>query len=301
MGNNDFIVTAYDYANSLLDNGIDPKITIKTNIDIESDHITKAINPISRVSRFWSNTSDKEIPIFFVSVDENGKEYLREQLGNLGFLDAMPEEDKWNSNIDTTIFGSGGHSFLHNQAILVYWQVAGSKNRFDDTGTLKTAPHLFTHAIQSIAFEGTSQILTDLPGWFIEGQADFIGLFSISNSLSEYLYHRRNFFSVAYVPGGPEVKLTLKQYTERDWYDSLYNSPQKFAGIKLVDEYYSGLMAYEFLLSEVGSDNILEIYNRFLNGEDFYALVEDYSGYSKHDFCIEVSKKLVDVSRGINA
>lgn len=296
-----FVMKAYSAAESILGLGDDPEIIVKTNVSPDHHHIKKSMLPISKASKFWSNASSLNPPVFFISVDENGRDFLYTQLEHLLFLDAMPGEDRWNASTNEAIFGSGGHSFIDGELVLLYWQVAGSKNKFDNTGTLKTAPHLFTHAMQSATFANSEQLLTDLPGWFIEGQADFVGIFSISESISEYLYHRSRFFSVAYVPGEHENKKKLKEYSVEDWYTSLYNSPEKFAGVKLIDEYYSGLMAYEFLLSNVGSENILNIYKEFSKGENFYDLIKTYSGYSKEEFCLLVAEELVKVSGGINA
>lgn len=289
---------AYRYAEAIADSGIKPNLTIRTNTDIDADHIQKSTQHISTVYKFWSGVVSETMPIFFISVDEHGKEFLRSQLSDLNFIDAMPSDKQWDESTDDTIFGSGGYSFVDGSMVLIYWQVAGSKNSFTGTGTLKTAPHLFTHSVQSAMFVNSSRIVTDLPGWFVEGQADFVGLLAISKSFEDYVLHRSNFFKVAYIPGiTGDNKKKIKSYTQDDWYNSLYNSPQKFAGIKLVDEYYSGLLAYEFLLSKIGNEPMLNLYQDFLDGESFYVALEKYSGYSKNVFCLEASKELANLSR----
>lgn len=288
---------AYLYAENIFDSGTESEIIIRSNADKDAYHVKKSTEHISKVSKFWSGLAPENPPIYFISVDENGKEFLRDQLNYLGFLDAMPSDKQWEENPTDAIFGSGGYSFLNNSMVLLYWQFSGSRNSFIDTGTIKTAPHLFTHSIQSALFLNSSRIMTDLPGWFVEGQADFIGLFAISESFDDYIHHRSNFFKKAYVPGQLENKKKIKNYTSDSWYLSLINSPEKFAGVKLVDEYYSGLLAYEFLLSKIGNDSILNLYKDFLDGEGFYSALEKYSGYSKEAFCSELSNELVNLSR----
>jgi hypothetical protein len=291
---------AYESMSHLFQANCDYSVKTSTNIvDDKNGHISKSIKALDGSVRFWSNYYNFDSPIEFVCVDENGKDFLFNELKRLNFLDAMPKGDRWGSHTKDTLFGSGGYSMIDDKIALLYWQVSGTKNDFSRTGEIKTPPHLFTHAVQSIVMSQAGYSVTDLPGWFVEGQSDFIGLMSISKNFEEYWNHRSLFFATAYVPGGDDVRRKLKKYSKEDWKMSLYNSPEKFAGIPLVDEYYSGLLAYEALFY-LSKGHEFEMNKKLLNGESFYKLVSQYSGLNKESFCEYSSKLLLELGATIN-
>jgi hypothetical protein len=293
---------AYELMRELFSTSAQYEVVTRSNIpSTRNSHVQKSLAALDGAVRFWSNHYSFESPIEFICVDESGKDFLFSELKRLNFLDAMPKDDKWNNDTKHTLFGSGGSSIVNGKTVLLYWQVSGTSNNFSGTGELKTPPHLFTHAAQSVIMSEAGYTITDLPGWFVEGQSDFIGLMSISETFEDYWKHRSNFFRTAYVPGGQSSREKMLRYSKEDWEKSLYDSPEKFAGIPLVDEYYSGLLAYEVLLYLAKRDNIKNINKVLLNGKDFYDMVLDHSGLDKRSFCKYSSELLAELAAEINA
>jgi hypothetical protein len=291
---------AYNSVQHLIQNDYQYSVDIRTNIDKDSYHITKSVDSLTTSMKIWSNYYKTEVPLVFISVDENGKEFLYDQLDSFNFLDAMPSDEKWDEHSKNGILGSGGTTVIGGKVNLLYWQILGSENPFTGTGNLKTGPHLFTHAIQSALYSEVSVSQTDLPAWFVEGQADFLGLISNSKSFEDYWNHRIDFFRTGFVPGGDITRKKLKSYSEKDWELCIYNSPEKFEGIPLVDEYYSGLMAYELLIYMLKEADIMDLYNEFPNTKDFYKIMEDMAHTSKLDFSKAVAPLLFDLGSRIN-
>lgn len=290
---------AYDSVQDLLKNKYSYGIEVRTNIDPDSYQIKQSVESLTNAMKVWSHFYKTEVPLVFVSVDENGRQFLYEQLESLNFLDAMPKDDKWNESVAHTIFGSGGATLVDGKLTLLYWQVLGSKNSFTGTGNLKTGPHLFTHAIQGALYANHEVSQTDLPAWFVEGQADFLGLISNSNSFEEYWKHRIDFFRTAFVPGGDESRLKLANYSIEDWEQSLLNSPEKFDGIPLIDEYYTGLLAYEYLIYILGAKDVMDLYEEFIHADSLYYLIEKYCNITKNELANTLAPMLYDLGKSI--
>jgi hypothetical protein len=149
-------------------------------------------------------------------------------------------------------------------------------------------------------FDNYKKTATDFPGWYVEGQADFAALMSISNTFDEYIEHRKNFFKYAFIPAG-ERRKEMKQLSEKEWSDSLRLSPQKFKGVPLVDEYYTGLLAYEEMMYKLTHKDMMEFYKRFVRGEHYDDLFVYFMRKDPNKFYSELGKDLVELAKTIHA
>lgn len=276
------------------------QIDLRVSENANTNTIDKSLENFNNIIKFWSNDYKYDTPIVIVSTDENGYEFLSDQLRSLNFADAIPSQEKWNTNYGRGVFGSGGYSVINGKKVLLYWQVIGSQVEFEHTGDLKTGPHLFTHSIQTVMFDNYKKTATDFPGWYVEGQADFAALMSISNTFDEYIEHRKNFFKYAFIPAG-ERRKEMKQLSEKEWSDSLRLSPQKFKGIPLVDEYYTGLLAYEEMMYKLTHKDMMEFYKRFVRGEHYDDLFVYFMRKDPNKFYSELGKDLVELAKTIHA
>jgi hypothetical protein len=265
---------------------------------INDDKCSDFINTLSGVVKFWSGDYKYESPIAVISCDENGYDWLYEQLKSFSFQAAMPSKEKWAYNYGKSIFGSGGFSEINGKTVLLYWQCIGSTVGNLNTGELKTPPHLFTHSVQTVITKGTGGILTDLPGWFIEGQADYAAIRSLSKTHEDYSRLRSDFFKYAYIPDG-DKRYIMSKWGVDDWTSSLVNSPSKFEGIPLVDEYYTGLLAYEKMMGKITHQEMMEFYNKVIHGEDFDELFKKYMGIDPYNFYKDVAGELSQLSKFI--
>lgn len=276
------------------------QIDLRVSENANTKTIDKSLENFNNIIKFWSNDYQYDTPIVIVSADENGYEFLSDQLKSLNFADAIPSQEKWNANYGRGVFGSGGYSVIDNKKVLLYWQVIGSQVEFEHTGDLKTGPHLFTHSIQTVMFDNYKKTATDFPGWYVEGQADFAALMSISNTFDEYIEHRKNFFKYAFIPAG-ERRKEMKAMSEKEWSDSLRLSPQKFKGIPLIDEYYTGLLAYEEMMYKLTHKDMMEFYKRFVRGEHYDDLFVYFMRKDPNKFYGELGKELVELAKTIHA
>lgn len=292
--------------------------TLEPNYEIELRHspgldlakTQKSIDNLKNIAKFWSKDYKYDCPIVVVSTDETGRDFLKEQLDLLLFSDAMPSQERFDLN-SKGIFGSGGYSIINGQTVLLYWQVVNSKVPFEHTGDFKMGPHLFTHAVQGVltgekfSVPEFKSLLTDLPGWYVEGQADFAALMSISNTFEEYLHHRSNYFKYAFVPVTPNDKhdttrVKLKNRSEEEWANSLKFSPLKFAGIPLFDEYYTGLLAYEEMMFHLDHEEMMVFVERFVKGEKFSDLFKYFIGMTTDNFYDKLGKELKELAKEIH-
>jgi hypothetical protein len=289
------------YDNGSFFESLDPTYSINV---IKQDGINELMcnnftNTLSGAIKFWSTDYKYESPIAIISCDENGYEWLYEQMKFFKFQNAMPSKEKWAYSYGKGIFGSGGFTEVDGKTVLLYWQCIGSSLDSFNTGELKTAPHLFTHSVQAVVATKSDGILTDLPGWFIEGQADYAAIRSLSKTYEDYKNLRSDFFKYAYIPDGDKRKI-MKYWGIDEWKSSLVNSPSKFEGIPLIDEYYTGLLAYERMMEKLTHSEMMEFYNKSIQGENFNDVFKIYMGMSPDKFYEDVAKSLVPLSRFIN-
>lgn len=263
--------------------------------DIASPYISKRIeDSLNKCFLFWNNYIKKDIDLIVLYSDERSYDWLNKKLTEYNFQDAMPKQDRINLVGDIGLTGGGGCVLVDQKEKLFFWQVVGTKSTYDKTGEVKTPPHLFAHAVQSFISKESNRKVTDLPPWFIEGQSDYSALLCISNNFEEFVFHRNNFIKDCYVPG---IKTRLKNFTSKDWFDSLYNCSIPFEGIPLVDEYYSGFFCYESLILLIGMEKIKELFERSLFGEKFSDVFYELAGISMKDFLIEMSKSIEQYSK----
>lgn len=306
----DKIKKAYENAQFFKDFEINYQIDLRRSENVKEENIVKSLSNMNNIIKFWSKDYKYDTPVVIVAADENGYEFLKEQLTSLMFADAIPSPERWEIN-KRGIFGSGGYSIIDDKKVLLYWQVINSKAPFEHTGDYKTAPHLFTHAVQGVLtgqkfnLPGTFSLLTDFPGWFVEGQADFAALMAISENFDEYMHHRSNYFKYAFIPaqqndrGENTSRMILKEKTEEGWTNSLKNSPLKFKGIPLSDEYYTGLLAYEEMMYHINHEEMMVFCERFTKGENFDDLFKEFIGINLQNFYEKLGKELFELAKGI--
>lgn len=301
------------YENSSFFKNFEPnfKIDLRTSENLDLEKTQKSVDNLNNIIKFWSKDYNYENDIVIVATDETGYDFLEEQLRLLQFSDALPSKERFALN-SKGIFGSGGYSIIDEKEVLLYWQVTNSKVPFEHTGDFKMGPHLFTHAVQGVLtgqrfnVPGAKSLLTDFPGWYVEGQADFAALASISNNFEEYLLHRSNYFKYAFVPIRPtdpkeeNSRIELKQRSESEWSNSLRLSPLKFAGIPLFDEYYTGLLAYEEMMCKLNHQEMMVFAERFVKGERFDDLFYHFIGLKLDNFYDILGKELVELAKGIH-
>lgn len=247
---------------------------------------------------FWNNYIEKDIDLIVLYSDERSYDWLYDKLKDHHFQDAMPKKDRIDSIGDVGLTGGGGMVLIDDKEKLFFWQVVGSKSTYSRTGEIKTPPHLFAHAVQSLISSRSNKKVTDLPPWFVEGQSDYSALLCISDSFNEFNHHRNNFIKDCYVPG-LKSKLMLKNFSSSDWFRSLNNCSVPFEGIPLVDEYYSGFFCYEQLILLLGMSKIKDLFTRSLSGENFDDVFYELSQISIEDFLIDMSKIIEKESKKI--
>ena len=307
---------AYDNASFFKHFDVNYSIELRQSQNINNETTQKSLQSIDNIAKFWSKDYTYDTPIVIVSTDENGYDFLLDELKKLNFSDAMPNKKRFEHN-SRGIFGSGGYSIIEDKVVLLYWQVINSKVPFEHTGDLKNAPHLFTHSIQTVLAAqkfnnpGQSSFLTDFPGWYVEGQADFAALVSMSNTFEEYLNHRENYFKYAFVPQAPggeapdgitkgSAKINLKNKSIEEWQNSLKHSPLKFAGIPLSDEYYTGLLAYEEMMYHLSHEEMMLLAERFVKGESFADVFNYFIGKDLNSFYDNLGQELFELAKTIH-
>jgi hypothetical protein len=293
------ILLAYNEAISFIqDKGLDVSIISHESVpDHVTDKIKKSIPPSFN---FWSNLLKEEMSLIVISSTEKSYDWLRERLIEHDFLPAMPKKDRINTVGNVGVTGGGGTIIKNNKNTLFFWQVVGTKSKFDGTGELKTPPHLFAHAAQGYIFNTETLSMTDLPQWFIEGQSDYSALCSISNNFEDFVRHREQFYTVAFVPG-IDTRKRLSLLDSDGWYKSLSEAQIPFDGIPVIDEYYSGFFCYEKLLNMVGFAGIKNITNKVIDGQDFNSAFYQETKKTVSEFHKIISVDLANLSRQIVA
>ena len=260
----------------------------------------KTIEFLTKCSKFWHNYLDYDIPLLVIYSTELSYDWLKNKLIENDFVDAMPSDDRISQVGDSNHTGGGGYIYKDKVPTLFFWQVVGTNSEFIKTGSLKTPPHLFAHAVQHyIGYKNGDPSLSKIPAWLIEGQSDYAALMCISDNFDDFIFHRENFIKDAYVPHGDTIRRKIKKWNSEDWFKSLSDSPIDFAGIPLVEEYYSGFFAYELILSLIGSDKVKHIYLECCRGKDFKEVFEATSGVKLDRFYTDASEILASVCKNI--
>ena len=285
------ILKSYDNAMVYKEFDSDLSINLITEDSVNPEIVNKSLKPLGNLVKFWHKDHQPELPLAVITCNENGYDWLAEQLKSFNFYDAMPSKEKWDYSWGKSVFGSGGHTVIDGKVQMLYWQVVGSTCEYTNTGEIKTPGHLTTHSIQTAVAVANGGQSVYLPGWFVEGQADFASLITLSNGFQDYVRMRKDFFADAYIPDGTRRE-QMKGWSSLDWEQSLINSPHKFAGIPLHYEYYTGLLAYEKMMELISHDQIMELYRGVTSGKDFNDLFFYHTGITTEKFYKDLSETL---------
>lgn len=294
------IKKSYDECLLLFNNQSEITFSIECHESCNDYVKNKTVEFLTKCSKFWNNYLDYQIPLSIVYSTELSYDWLKDKLKENDFIDAMPTQDRINQVGDSNHTGGGGFIYKDEMPVLFFWQVVGTKSDFIKTGSLKTPPHLFAHAVQHyIGNQNGDPSLSKIPAWLIEGQSDYAALMCISENFENFIGHRENFIKDSYVPYGDATRKKIKQWEKEDWFYSLLNSPIDFAGIPLIEEYYSGFFTYELMLSLIGSEKIKYLYLECCKGKEFKDTFEAISGIKLYDFYVEAAEILANQCKNI--
>ena len=142
----------------------------------------------------------------------------------------------------------------------------------DRIGMAQTPGHEFFHAIQqNLALKGPGVSGTEIPNWFWEGPAMFIGMHA-ADSIGAINYEKEGRLDMLnrYKNGGPQTKaLPLKEVKAND---------------RVTDPYAIGCAATEYLIAQVGVEKFLNIYAELGNFKNFASAFESATEFSLDDF-----------------
>jgi hypothetical protein len=211
----------------------------------QSNFIKKSVDYTSEI---WEPTYKINVDC----ADETTAELLKQRLGENNFSISY-----WDSKLDgdKTCTGSGG---MPEEGKPYLWQVIGSGVPIKETGVMKTFPHLYTHIAQNAFLVGKQYNSLYFPYWFIEGQAEYVAIASISNNENEFLAHREKCLSTGYVL--EEFKIKIVSWDEDRWIQECIKSEQKRDTLELAShEAYSGLILFEKMLNLSSKEDIFKI------------------------------------------
>ncbi|MEY4320357.1 MAG: hypothetical protein RLZZ471_298 [Actinomycetota bacterium] len=142
----------------------------------------------------------------------------------------------------------------------------------DRAGTAQTAGHEFFHAIQEmLATRNPGPLGEEIPNWFWEGPAMFIGLQATNKlGINSYATEGRQWALDRFRGGQGNMKsLPLVEVKANDG---------------KIDPYGIGEIATEFLVSKIGIEKLLAIYSNLGKGQTFATAFANGSGIALADF-----------------
>ena len=292
------ILKAYNDGRSLVSDGVSLSVLCEKAPDADNINFLKIKNSLSEISKYWYNEIKHIDCIYFLYSDENSLPWLEQKMKKLNFYDAFPTQERISQIKIQGTTGGGGISWVNEKLNLIFWQIVNSKSEIKNTGEIKTAPHLYSHSVQSYLANINGYKSTNFPAWFIEGQSDFSSLVSISNTSKEYIQNRINFFKTAYIPG-EQTRNEIKLWKTNDWAKNLKSSPMPFDGIPLIYEYYTGLLLYEKMMSKIGHFEIMNIFYETCKNSNFYNNFTEKMNIKIEDFYLDCAQELAELSKNI--
>ena len=142
----------------------------------------------------------------------------------------------------------------------------------DKVGMAQTSGHEFFHSIQErLAGRNPGRDGNEIPNWFWEGPAMFIGIHAASSiGAINFATEGRQAALDRFNNGRPETKpLLLKDVKANDG---------------VTDPYGIGYAATEYLVAQVGVEKFLNIYGELGKGKSFDAAFESATGFALADF-----------------
>lgn len=210
-----------------------------------SDWIAKSANVVAKAFSYPT------LPGPFVEVLAFDKIWLQQAYKDAGFSDAAIADRVGGFNAGAPAFGGRSTNT---------WNLTTIKNENlvsrDRAGTAQTPGHEFFHAIQeNLAKTNPGQKGEQIPNWFWEGPAMFVGLNAAivstiitENEASAWISDRFN-------RGNPATKpLELKEVKANDG---------------VIDPYGIGAIATEYLVVNVGMEKFMNIYTELGTGRNF--------------------------------
>jgi hypothetical protein len=143
----------------------------------------------------------------------------------------------------------------------------------DPSGSAQTPGHELFHAIHGILVKDTKTDAagTNVPNWYIEGPAMFVGLQTAGVlGFSDYLTVGRPSMTKRFKNGrGTNLTATLSEFKANDG---------------VVDPYAIGFAAVEFLVAQVGVEKMVNVYVALGEGKNFDNAFKQGTGIELADF-----------------